>query len=180
MIYSTNELLKNGETEYSIRNKIQKGKLFLIERGIYSNKAHIEEDEVYICKKYPNAIITGLSALYIYGLTDHIPERFYLATEQHSFPIRRNDVNQSYQEQSFFEIGKTTIKYSSGTINIYSLERLLIEVIRLKEKYSPELYYEVINSFRKIKNKLDFYKINQDLKGFSNGRQILQKIKELI
>ena len=180
MIYTTEELIKNNETQYSIKNRLINKTLFLIERGIYSDEENPLLNECYISKKYPHAIITDLSAFYIYDLTDHIPTNFYLATIQHSFPIRRDDVVQSYQDPSFFSIGVTTIKYEKGVINIYDLERMLIELIRLKEKYPPELYYEVVNSFRKIKNKLDFYKINEYAKHFKNGKNLLQKIKEII
>ena len=181
MIYTAKELIELGETEYSIRKKVSNGSLFIVERGIYStDKNSFYVDEVYISKKYPNTIITGLSAFYIYDLTDHIPDYFYLATIQHSFPIRRKDVKQSYQDPSFFDVGVVTKQTSSGSIKIYDLERLLIETIRLKEKYPRDLYYEVINSFRKIKSKIDFYKLNKYLKSFSNGNSLLQKIKEVI
>lgn len=180
MIYTAKELLEKGETEYSIRNKVSKGKLFLVERGVYSDESHPFINEVYICKKYPNAVLTGVSAYYIYSLTDRIPNKFDLATEQHSFPIRREEISQSYQDSSFFEVGITKMKYEDGEITIYDLERMLIETIRLKEKLSPELYYEVVGSFRKNKNKLDFYKINQYAKSFKNGEALLQRIKEVI
>ena len=180
MIYTTKELLAKGETEYSIRIKVAKNALYLIGRGLYSDVPNPFIDEVYITKKYPHAIITDLSAFYIYDLTDHIPDNFHLSTLQHSFPIRRKDVIQSYQDPSFFSIGKKVIEYEGGKINIYDLERMLIELIRLKEKYPPELYYEVINSYRNIKEKLDFYKINEYVKHFKNGLSLLQKIKEVI
>ena len=180
MIYLTKELLENGETEYSIRDKISNGELFCIEHGVYSDESSPYVNEIYVCKKYPNAIITGLSAFYIYDLTDYIPEQICVATEQHSFPIRRDNVSQSYQSKSFFFVGKTSIEYDGGVINIYDMERMLIELIRLKDKYPPEQYYEIINSFRKIKHKLDFYKINEYAKHFKNGATILSKIKEVI
>ena len=72
------------------------------------------------------------------------------------------------------------MKYEDSEITIYDLERMLIETIRLKEKLSPELYYEVVDSFRKNKSKLDFYKINQYAKSFKNGEALLQRIKEVI
>jgi len=181
MIYSTKELLNNGETEYSIRKRLVDGSLYLIERGLYStDNNNINVDEVYISKKYPFGILTGLSAFFIYGLTDYIPDYFYLATEQHSFPIRRLDVKQSYQDSSFLNIGVINKQLDEGVVRTYDLERLLIELFRLKEKYPREIFYDVLNSFRKIKDQIDFYKINQYLKHFSNGRSLLLKIKEAI
>ena len=181
MIYTTKELLSKGETEYSIRSKLKNGTLILVERGYYSdNSEDVFNDEVFILKKYPKAILTGLSAFYIYGLTDHIPDYFYLATEQHSFPIRRVDVKQSYQDSSFFEIGIIEKEVDEGLVRTYDLERLLIELFRLKEKYPKEIYFEVLDSFRKIKDKIDFYKVNQYIKSFINGSGLVSKIKETI
>lgn len=180
MIYTKKELLANGETHYSIRCLVQNKRLYVVEHGIYSDEKEPLVDEIYISKKYEHAIFTGLSAFNIYDLTDQIPIKFYIATEQHSFPIRRKEVIQTYQETSIFKIGLTQMKYGEGLINIYDLERMLIETIRLKEKYSPELYYEVINSFRRIKNKIDFYKVNQYSKHFRNSEILIKKIKEAI
>ena len=178
MIYTNKELQLGGETEYSIRKKVSERKIFLIERGIYSSEERPFVDEAYLSKKYGEAILTGPSALYVYELVDQIPDKFHFSTLQHSFPIRRDDVAQSYQDPSFFLVGKTTMKYGNGSINIYDLERTLIELIRLREKLPPELYYESIRSFRKIKDKLDFFKINKYLKHFKNGELLLQRIKE--
>lgn len=181
MTYTTKELLEIGETEYSIRKRLEEGSLYLIERGYYCTDSNeIFNNEVFISKKYPTAILTGLSAFYIYGLTDHIPDYFYLATAQHSFPIRKGDIKQSYQDPSFFEIGVTTKQLEEGSVRIYDLERLLIELFRLKEKFPKEIYYEVLSSFRKIKDRIDFYKVNQYLKSFLHGNSLLLKIKEAI
>ena len=181
MLYTTKELLESGETEYSIRNKLKSGSLYLIERGIYSTSAHEKyRNEVLVSKKYPFAILTGLSAFFLYSLTDFIPDCYYLATEQHSFPIRKSDIKQSYQDHSFFEVGAIYKEVDEGVVRTYDLERLLIELLRLKEKYPRELYYDVLNSFRKIKNNLDFYKINQYAKAFKNGNLLLMKIKEIL
>ena len=181
MIYTTKELLEAGETEYSIRKKINNSSLHLIERGYYStNKGRSFSDEVFACKKYPHSVLTGLTAFFVYGLTDYIPENVFLATEQHSFPIRRKGIKQSYQASSFFSVGVYSKQLDEGAVTIYDLERLLIELIRLKEKYPREIYYEVVNSFRKIKETIDFYKVNQYLKSFTNGDTLLQKIKEVI
>lgn len=181
MIYTTKELLKLGETEYSIKKKTIDGSLNIIERGLYSDGFMDNYiNEILIAKKYPSAVLTGISAFSIYGLTDYIPDCYYLATEQHSFPIRRSDVKQSYQDKAFFEVGVINKELDDGVVRTYDLERLLIELFRLKEKYPREIYYEVLNSFRKIKDKIDYYKVNQYLKYFSNGSGISLRIKEAI
>lgn len=180
MIITAKELIAQGETEYSIRKKVSTKELYLVERGMYSDEPFPFINEAYLCKKYPHAVLTGLSAYCLYDLTDSIPDKFYFATEQHSFPIRRKDVVQSYQEPSIFPIGITHTETDAGKVQIYDLERMLIETIRLRERLPADLYYEVIESFRKRKDELDFYTLAEYLKRFRNGNMLLYKIKGAI
>ena len=83
MIYRTKDLLEKGETQYSIRNKLLNGELFLIERGVYSDVKTPLIDEKYVSMKYPLTTVTGLSAFFIYGLTDHIPDEVHVSSPQH-------------------------------------------------------------------------------------------------
>ena len=180
MVYTTKELLESGHTQYSIRNSVANGTLFLVERGLYSDEPHPFVDEIYMCKKYPHAILTGFSAFAFHDLTDFIPDRFYFATEQHSFPIRRKDVIQSYQDESTLYIGADKVQYDDGFVKVYDLERTLIELVRYKEKYPDDLYHDVLESFRKRKHELDFYKIEEYLENFRNGNSIFERIRDII
>ena len=82
-----------------------------------------------IMKKDPNAILTLNSAFYYYGLTDTIPDHYYVATPKSNRKIEDVRVKQIYENSNAFEMGKTTIEYDGVDITIYNEERLLIELI---------------------------------------------------
>ena len=180
MIYTTKELLSRGETQYSIRCKLSRGELFLVECGLYSDNDSPFFTETCIFKKYPHAILTGISAFVFYDLTDFVPDKYYVATLQHSFPIRRKEVSQSYQEDPYFEAGSIVVESDSGPVRIYDLERTLIELFRMSDKYPNELYIEVLRNFRERKDEIDFYKLNQYLTLFRNGTHLAKRIREAI
>lgn len=180
MIYRTQDLLTIGETKYSISKKVRNKKLYRLERGLFSDTLKFNLEEQLISTKYPFCVLTGVSAFSFYDLTDIIPDKVYVATLEHSFPIRKENVVQSYQSKEYFNIGITSVEYDGGAIRIYDLERTLIELIRRKSKYSPELYYEVLNSFRKNKHKLDYVKINEYASKFKNYKSIINTIREVI
>ena len=86
MLLSYQECLEKYGTDYKIKKSVHDGKLYIKEKGIYSDKEYVSELEI-ISKKYPNAIITLNSAFYYYGLTDTIPDFYYVATPKNTRKI---------------------------------------------------------------------------------------------
>ena len=140
MLLSYQECLEKYGTDYKIKKSIKEGELYVKEKGIYSDKRYVPELEV-ISKKYPNAIITLNSAFYYYGLTDTIPDFYYVATTKNTSKISDERV--------------TTINYDGVDIVIYDKELLLVELIRNKRKFSFDFYKEIIASYRRIVHELD-------------------------
>lgn len=176
MLYYFNELLKTGFSRNQIEKKVKNNELFKIARGIYSDEEYPDDLSV-IVKKYPNVILTLNSAFYYYELTDKIPEYYYLATDIKSYIIKASSVKQVFMKKDFLKIGLTKCTIEETQINIYDKERLLIELIRYKTKLPYELYKDVINSYRKIKNTLDFVKLYKYASIF-NSPYIIQTIEK--
>lgn len=80
-------------------------------------------------------------------------------------------------KKDFLKIGITKCKIEETELFIYNKERLLIELIRYKTKLSYELYKEVINNYRKIKNELDFMKVYKYAQVF-NSPYIMKTIEK--
>ena len=54
-----------------------------------------------------------------------------------------------------FNMGKTTMNYDGVDIVIYDKERLLVELVRNKRKFSFDYYKELIASYRRVVHELD-------------------------
>ncbi|MCI8832640.1 MAG: hypothetical protein HFJ19_00285 [Clostridia bacterium] len=176
MLYYFNELLEKGLSKYQIEKNVKDKELFKISRGIYSDEEYPNDLSV-IVKKYPNVILTLNSAFYYYELTDKIPEYYYLATDIKSYIIKDSSVKQVFMKKDFLKIGLAKCKIEETEIYIYDKERLLIELIRYKTKLPYELYKDVINNYRKIRNELDFMKIYKYAQVF-NSSYIMQTIEK--
>ena len=61
MILLYKELIKKYKSNYKIKKLVEEGKIYKIEKGIYSDKKEVNYLEI-ITKKYPNAIFTMDSA----------------------------------------------------------------------------------------------------------------------
>ena len=104
MLLSYQECLEKYGTDYKIKKCVQEGELYVKEKGIYSDKRYVPELEI-ISKKYPNAIITLNSAFYYYGLTDTIPDFYYVATPKNTRKISDERVKQFYENSEAFVQG---------------------------------------------------------------------------
>ena len=86
-----------------------------------------------IMKKYPNAILTLNSAFYYYGLTDTIPDHYYVATPKSNRKIEDVRVKQIYENSNAFEMGKTTIEHDGVDVTIYNVEEFKCKKRTLEE-----------------------------------------------
>ena len=175
MILLYKELIKQYKSDYEIKQLIKEGKIFKIERGIYSDNNNVNYLEV-LTKKYPNAIFTLDSAFYYHNLTDVIPEKECLALKRNSTKISDNRVKVVYYQDNLFEIGKSTLKINGVDIQIYDKERMLIELIRNKNTFAFDYYKEIINNYREIADEIDMSLLADYLEYFANGKNIFEII----
>jgi hypothetical protein len=172
MIYSYRDLLKQYGNERQVAQAVTQGKIKRISRGYYSDFSADTID--YVQRRYPRCILTGRSAFYYYGLTDQIPEKIEVASLFGSTRIHEEKVSQSFQIIGIFGLGKVC----DNQIVIYDKERLLIELFRLKKRYSFDYFKEVLTSYRSIAESLDFYKVASYLTKMSYGKRLYQEIRE--
>ena len=168
MVYYYKELLENGLNRYQIEKKVANKELYKIEKGIYSNEEFPSELAI-TTKKYPKAILTLNSAFFYHELTDKIPDYYYLATDKKARNIENQSIKQIFTKKELLDIGLTKMQIEDTEVNIYDKERMLIELIRYKSKLPYELYKEVLNNYRKIKDKLNFIKLYKYAQNFNNS-----------
>ena len=154
MIINYNECLQKYKNNYQINKALALGELFKIEPGIYSDK-DFEFETAIISKKYPKAVFTMKSAFYYLGLTDVIPDKYYLVTDKDDAKIRDDRVIQSYDNFDILELGMTMREVDGTLIRIYGYERMLLELIRNKKRLPFDYYKEIILNYRKRIDTMD-------------------------
>ena len=171
MLYSWKEVNEKYGYPLKVREALDSGEIYKVSRGLYSTKPTINPF-VLVAVRYPYAIITMDTAFFIYGLTDVIPDKTYLATLRNATRIIDKSVKQIYISEKIFESGKTTIDYEGTIITIYDRERMLIEALRNSKSMPFDYYKEIITGYRKIINDLDFRKIDDYISLFSKNEHL--------
>ncbi len=175
MLLTYQDCMAKYGNNYKLKKELQSGNLFLKEKGIYSTQRNTSEIDI-IMRKYPKAVCTGQSAFYYHSLTDVIPDFYFLASRRTDTRIKDPRIKQSFQNDSIFESGITCINYNDSAIRVYDRERMLIELMRFKARFSMDYYKEIIQNYRKLAFDLDFSLVEDYADMFKNGANLMNMI----
>lgn len=177
MVISFKECLEKFGGRYRVERMVRDGELYKAATGLYSDKPEWTEVEIVLAK-YPRAIVTLQSAYSYYELSDTIPEAFHLATDRDAAKIKDDQVVQHFIPKGTSDIGVVSCRFLDEDVSrIFDKERLLIETARNKSKLPYDLYKEVIESFRKIKDTLYPSKLTDYLESFPKKDSLLRTIE---
>lgn len=176
MLLSYQECIQRYGSKYNLKKKLAQGELYRLEKGVYADKKYVPGFRI-ISKKYPTAIFTLNSAFYYHQLTDVIPEKYYLATKYDASKIADPRVVQIFENSDQLETGAENIAYSGVYIRMYNKERMLIELLRNKNKLPFDYYKEILNSYRKIINNLDIQSIHDMALQSTKSRMIIEALQ---
>ena len=176
MLYTYKELLEKYNTQYNIAKMISRGELYQVGIKIYSEKSQTSKLAI-LAKRYPDAIITMNSAFYYHSLTDDIPDKCYMVSKRNGTKIKDPYVIQTFESADTFSVGKETLEIRDAVVNIYSKERMLIELVRNKNKLPFDYYKEIISGYRKIVDKLDTSSIEEYAEMMYHGAHIMETIQ---
>ena len=160
MIYTYKECIEKYKTNYEISKLVAEGSLVRLRRGVYSDNDH-EAELAIISKAHPEAVFTLNSAFYYHGLTDTIPRSYYLLTDKNYTKIKDKRITQIFDNNDSLEIGVETKVYNGTEIRIFNRERMMVELIRNKSKFSFDYYKEIIANYRKLIYELDIQAVQE-------------------
>lgn len=179
MILSYADCITKYGNAYQLNKALEDGLVFKLEDGIYSDSEY-ESEVAIISKKYPDGIFTGEYAFYVYGLTDLIPEKYTLATKAKATPLVDGRIEQIYTRDDLLNIGVIQMEVDGATIPIYDKERMLVELLRNKNKMPKDLYKEIIGNYRRIIESLEIWRIQEYLDIFPKSKMIKKAFDEEI
>ena len=169
MIYLYTDLRKKNLSDYQIKKLVKENKLYMINKGIYSDNKDYSYLEV-IAVKHPNAVFTLETAAYCYGFVKKNKLPYVIATKQKDRKIHDENIKQIFTTDKLYHLGISKITYHGYNILIYDLERLLVDVVRNKVNIDYDTYHEIITSYKKIAKLLHKTKLNNYISYFKDNR----------
>jgi hypothetical protein len=75
------------------------------------------------------------------------------------------------------DIGVEIKKYSGDDIWVFSKERLLIELIRNRNKLPFDYYKEIISSYRRLTDELDFMMVEEYAEKLPRTKAVMEVVQ---
>ena len=179
MLKTHKECLVIFKSDLNIAAALKDGRLYKVDRGIYSDKPFAPFVEI-VQKRYPEAVITLNSAFFYHGLTDAIPEKVHIATDRQASRISDSRIIQHFVPETLLHLGEIEINYNNSPVRTYDLERLSIDVVRMSSKLPYELYKSVIRSLRLRSEELYPAKIDDYLEHFPYRDSLAKALRKEI
>jgi len=176
MFLNYKDCIKKYGNDYFLEKAVESGLLHKVEKGIYSD-VPAWRDLALVAFKNENAVFTLNSAFYYQDLTDSIPDNYYLGTNRDAAKIKDSNVKQVFYPEGTLMLGIEEKTVNGTTIKLYSKERLLVELIRHKNKLPFDYYKEIISSYRNKIYDLDEEWFEDNVSKFPGSKKIMDAIQ---
>lgn len=154
-VISRKQLSEKNYSGQQIKKYLKDNILIILDKGIYGSPNHLEDPYYVIQKRLKKGIISLNSALYLYGLSDRVPDKIDL-----TFPAGyknaslKEQISAHQQILKLYKLGITTIQTLQGnTVKIYSLDRTMAEILCPQNHVDPEIVNKAFKQYLKQKEK---------------------------
>ena len=136
--YSTTEQLMCQGIPFSrIDYWLSSGEIEKADRGVYCLPGTKKDDLALIQYRYDRCIFSGITALSLHGLSDHISESYHITLPQGYNPSSLKDcpwnLTITRSVPRIYELGRIEFTDAeNNTISIYDRERSLCDIVRGK------------------------------------------------
>lgn len=136
---------KYGEIWY---NEFYIRKRFFGGVGMEENKMN---EEAIFKERFPQAVITGQSALYFYGYTDTKPERWQIAVDEKDdrdlYKIEELMIEPDFQSKRILTLGLVSMKIDQARLRIFDRERTICEIVKAEGRLEEAVVETAIRRY---------------------------------
>ena len=134
---TTQQLMCQGIPFSRIDGWLREGSIEKADRGVYCLPGTKRDDLALIQYRYDKCIFSGITALSLHGLTDHLSDSYYVTFPQGYNPSSLKDCSWNLSVTrslpKIYDLGIEEFKTVQGnTVNVYDMERTICDVLRGK------------------------------------------------
>ena len=152
LVFSSEELQKQGLSYYQITKMVEQGKLFRLNKSYYENADFSGDinDFYYVQAFAPQGVVCLLSAAVYYGLTTFRPDAIDVAvppkTKLSSLPESQR-LSLHYFSSERHGLGVRIVSENENTFKIYDIEKTVVDIISNRNKVGIEETKEILTNY---------------------------------
>ncbi|MBK0348556.1 type IV toxin-antitoxin system AbiEi family antitoxin domain-containing protein [Aerococcaceae bacterium zg-ZJ1578] len=125
------------------------GALFRVEKGIFLSSNGNYDEYYFFQYRYTKAIFSYISALYLQGLTDEIPQYLEVSVPRgYRFNNSPSNLNIHVVPKEFSDIGITSVETLMGNkVQVYDFERIICDFMINRNKIDSELFVKTLQTY---------------------------------
>lgn len=168
----------HGIPSWFLTDFVRKQGLVKVDKGFYAQEQWIRDDYLVFQYKYPKFIFSYVSALFLHGLTDQLPDYFEVTGPKNYRPFSPTPsvaIHTDSHDETY-KLGVQKIKTSLGhLVESYDMERTLCDIIKNSRKVDAEIYGKALKLYAKSKDKN-----THNLLRYAQALKIESKVAELM
>ncbi|WP_069991461.1 type IV toxin-antitoxin system AbiEi family antitoxin domain-containing protein [Streptococcus agalactiae] len=156
----------------------KEGIIFRVEKGIFLTQNGDYDEYYFFQYRFPKAIFSYISALYLQQFTDEIPQYFDVTVPRgYRFNTPPANLNIHFVSKEYSELGMTTVPTPLGNnVRVYDFERIICDFVIHREKIDSELFVKTLQSYGNYpkKNLAKLYEYATKMKTLEKVKQTLE------
>lgn len=153
-------------------------KIFRVDKGIYLSTDGDYDEYYFFQYRFSRAIYSYVSALYLQGFTDEIPQYFEVTVPRgYRFNNPPQNLAVHTVPKEIVDLGVISVKTPWGqTVKTYNFERIICDFIQNRKKIDNELFVKTLKAFVNYPNKnlTNLYQYAEKMKIINQTKQTLE------
>lgn len=178
-IIKTNQIISLGVDYRRILSWVKDGTLERVKNGYYSFGYKERSEEDLILGLFSDGVLCMDSALYYYHYIEQKPYAWHIAVDKNTsksrFKLEYPVIMPYYTKPEVLKSGVTEIPFETGSMKIYTKERLLCDCLKYEEKLDRDVFKRALLAYI-----ADSTKDIAELLRIARERKVLQKVHNII
>lgn len=175
-VVSTKTLKEYNIPSIYLTRMINSGELIRVDRGIYINSGADYDEYYFLSLKSDVPIFSYVSALFLQGFTEIIPQQMEITVYNGYNTHRINNVVSHHVDKKIYNIGIIEVETPFGNkVKSYDIERTICDFIKNRNKIDRELFSKTLNWYVRYSQK----NMNK-LYNYSKRMNIYKKVKNIL
>lgn len=167
-----------GASRPAFSDYVRRRGLERVSRGVYTDPDAFPDEMALLQRRYPKAVFSHESALYLHDLTDREPMPFSVTVDSgyNAGPLRERGVRVHYVKPEWYGLGIAEVETPGGNaVKCYDRERTICDLVRRRSNTDPAVFRQAIRDYARSRDK-DLARLS----GYAKKMNVEARVREVM